>query len=95
MRQGLARGTRMRIISGSHRGKTGTVVETVFQKTVDYPDELHHGYQVILDDGAWVTVRQDDPNVRSRTSQPLVAGRAGTKTSINSSDRRFGLCVGS
>jgi len=57
MRQGLTRGTRIRIISGSHRGQTGTVEATVFQKSVDYPDELHHGYHVTPDDGTWVTVR--------------------------------------
>ena len=59
MRQEMPRGTRIRIISGSHRGKTGTVEAQVFQKTVDYPDELHHGSHVTLDDGTWVTVRRE------------------------------------
>ena len=30
----------------------------VFQKTVDYPDELR-GLHLVLDDGAGVTVRRD------------------------------------
>lgn len=57
--QGLPRGTKVKIISGSYAGRTGTVEATVFQKTVDYPDELAHGYHVTLDDGTWVTVRVD------------------------------------
>ncbi len=59
MRQGLTRGTRIRIISGSRRGKTGTVDSAVFQRTVDHPDELHHGYHVFLDNGGVVTVRRE------------------------------------
>ena len=54
---GLARGKKIRIISGTLKGRTGTVEATVFQNTVDYPDELAHGYHVTLDDGTWVTVR--------------------------------------
>ena len=57
--QGLARGTKIKVISGSFRGKTGTVDSTVFQKTVDYPSELHHGYHLYLDDAGVVTVRRD------------------------------------
>lgn len=37
----------------------GPGVATVFRKTVDYPDELAHGFHVTLDDGMWVTVRRD------------------------------------
>lgn len=59
MSQGLARGTRIRIISGTRRGRTGTVEAQVFQKTVDYPDELAHAFHITLDDGTWVTVRRD------------------------------------
>jgi len=51
MRQGLTRGTRIRIISGSRRGQTGTVEATVFQMTVDYADEYAPGFHVSLDDG--------------------------------------------
>ena len=29
------------------------------RKTVDYPDQLAHGFHVTLDDGTWVTVRRD------------------------------------
>ena len=36
----------------------------VFQRTVDYPDELAMGFHVLLDDdGPWVTVRQDQARV--------------------------------
>ena len=63
MRQGFTRGTRIRIISGTHQGKTGTVEARVFQKTVDFPDEYAHGFHVTLDDGTWVSVRQDQVEV--------------------------------
>lgn len=59
MRQGLTRGIRIRIISGSRRGLTGTVEATVFQKSVDYPDDYAMGFQVTLDDGTWVTEKQE------------------------------------
>jgi len=32
---------------------------TVFQKTVDHPNEYGHGFHVALDDGTWVIVRRD------------------------------------
>jgi len=51
---------KIRIISGSYAGRTGTVEAKVFQKTVDYPDEYAHAFHVTLDDGSWVTVRQDE-----------------------------------
>ena len=35
MRLGLTRGTEIRIVRGSHAGRTGTVEAKVFQKTVD------------------------------------------------------------
>lgn len=41
------------------RQTSGTVEATVFHKTVDYPDEYSHRFQVTLDDGIWVTVWQD------------------------------------
>ena len=59
MGQGLARGTKIRIISGSRRGQTGTVDATVFGKSVDYPDDYAMGFQVTLDDGTWVTLRRE------------------------------------
>ena len=59
MPQGLSRGARIRIISGRYAGRTGTVEANVFQKTVDYPDDFHHGYHVTLDDETWVTLRRD------------------------------------
>ena len=62
--QGLHRGTRILIISGTLRGRTGTVEAMVFQRTVDYPDDLARGFQVTLDDGTWVTVRRDQVKMR-------------------------------
>ena len=46
MRQGLTRGTRIRIISGSRSGTTGTVEAAVFQNTVDYLNKYAHGFHV-------------------------------------------------
>jgi len=79
MRQGLTGGTRVRIISGTHQGQTGTVEAQVFQKTVDFPDELAHGYHVTLDDGTWGTVKRDQVVVIAGRSKPLSdsSGRQG------------------
>ena len=51
------RGVRVKIISGKYAGHTGTVESNVYQRTVDYPDELHNGFHVMLDTGELVTVR--------------------------------------
>ena len=59
MPQGLPRGTRVRIISGRYAGRAGIVEATVFQKTVDYPEEYAMGHHLVLDDESWVTVRWD------------------------------------
>ena len=45
--------------AGTLRVRTGTVEAQEIQKTVDFPNELGHGFKVTLDDGMWVTVRQD------------------------------------
>ena len=55
----MPRGDRVRITTGKYAGHTGTVDGNVFQRTVDYPDELANGYHVMLDTGELVTVRWD------------------------------------
>ena len=47
----------MRIVSGKYAGATGTVDSKVFQRSVDYPEELGAAYHVVLDAGNVVTVR--------------------------------------
>lgn len=42
------RGDRVRIISGKYSGATGTVDSKVFQRSVDYPEELRASYHVVL-----------------------------------------------
>ncbi len=37
------RGDRVKIITGRYAGHTGTVESNVFQRTVDYPDEVNNG----------------------------------------------------
>ena len=37
------RGDRVKIISGKYAGHTGTVENNVYQRTVDYRDELFNG----------------------------------------------------
>ena len=49
----------MTITSGKYVGQTGTVDSNVFQRTVDYPDDLSNGYHVMLDTEELVTVRWD------------------------------------
>ena len=41
-----------------------TAAANVFQRTVDYPEDLALGY-LVLDDGTWVMVRQDQVEQRS------------------------------
>ena len=53
------RGDRVVIITGRYEGHRGVVDSAVFQRTVDYPDELAPGYHVVLEDGTVVTVRWD------------------------------------
>ena len=53
------RGDRVRITTGQHAGRTGTVESNVYQKTVDFPKELANGFQVMLDTGEVVIVRWD------------------------------------
>ena len=43
------RGDRVRITSGKYAGQSGTVESNVYQRTVDYPDEWHNGFHVMLD----------------------------------------------
>ena len=50
------RGDRVRIISGKHKGASGTVDSKVFQRSVDLPDEHTPSYHVVLDSELLVTV---------------------------------------
>ena len=53
------RGDRVTITTGRYAGRTGTVESNVYQKSVDYPDELANGFHIMLDTGELVTVRWD------------------------------------
>lgn len=53
------RGDQVVVVSGSHKGSTGTVESLVFQRTTDYPEVYSAGYHVVLEDGQMVTVRWD------------------------------------
>ena len=52
----ILRGDRVRIISGKHKGATGTIAASVFQRSVDLPDEHTPCYHVLLDCELVVTV---------------------------------------
>ena len=52
----FSRGDRVRITSGKHKGATGTVDASVFQRSVDLPDEHTPCYHVLLDCELVVTV---------------------------------------
>ena len=52
------RGDRVTITTGKYAGHTGTVDSNVYQRTVDYPEELSNGYHVMLDNEELVTVRK-------------------------------------
>ena len=47
----------MTIVSGRYQECTGVVESSVFQRTVDYPEEYSDVYHVILDLGPVVTAR--------------------------------------
>ena len=53
------RGAPVTVVSGRYKGHTGVVDSAVFQRSVDYPDDQHPGYHVVLDDERVVTVRRD------------------------------------
>ena len=57
MRWMRRRGDRVRIISGKYARHTGTIESNVYQRTVDYPDELDNSFHIMLDTGVLVTVR--------------------------------------
>ena len=48
------RGDPVTIVSGRYKGHTGVVDSVVFQETVDYPDDQHPGYHVVLEDERWL-----------------------------------------
>jgi len=58
------RGDRVMITNGKYAGHQGTVESNVYQRTVDYPEELHNGHHVLLDAGALVTVRWEQVETR-------------------------------
>ena len=45
------RGDRVKITSGQYTSHTGTIESNVHQRTVDYPDEWHNGFHVMLGHG--------------------------------------------
>ena len=42
------RGDRVRITTGKYAGHSGTVESNVYQRTVDYPDDLNNGELVTV-----------------------------------------------
>ena len=52
------RGDRVTITTGKYAGQTGTVESNVYQKSVDYHNDLSNGIQVMLDTGL-IIVRWD------------------------------------
>ena len=58
------RGDRVVITSGKYAGQSGTVESNVFQKSVDYPDEWHNGFHVMLDSEELVMVRWEKVELR-------------------------------
>ena len=55
----------MTITTGKYTGHKGTVEANVYQKTVDYPDDLSNGFQIMLDPEELVTVRWDQVEARN------------------------------
>ena len=55
------RGDPVTVVSGRYKGHSGVVDSAVFQRSVDYPDDQHPGYHVVLgsEPRKVVTVRFD------------------------------------
>ena len=50
---------RVTITNGKYTGRIGTMESNVYQRTVDYPNDLSNGFQVMLDAGDVVILRWD------------------------------------
>ena len=50
------RGDRVQIISGKHKGATGTVDANVFQRSVDFPKDHLPCHHVLLDNHLVITI---------------------------------------
>ena len=57
------RGDRVVIVSGQRSGMMGVVDSAVFQRTIDHPEDVSPGYDVVLADNAVVTVRWDQVKI--------------------------------
>ena len=66
------RSDRVLITTGKFAGHTGVIESNVYQRTVDYPDELFNGHHVMLDTGVLVTVRWEQ--VEAARVEPLRPG---------------------
>ena len=62
------RDRRVTITTGRYAGHSGTVESNVFQRTVDYPDEIDNGFHVMLDAGELVTVRWEQVEAIARST---------------------------
>ena len=52
----FSRGDRVQIISGKHKGATGTVDANVFQRSVDFPKDHLPCHHVLLDSHLVITI---------------------------------------
>ena len=52
----FSRGDRVQIISGKHKGATGTVDANVFQRSVDFPNDHTPCHHVLLDNDLVITI---------------------------------------
>ena len=52
----FSRGDRVQIISGKHKGATGTVDANVFQRSVDLPNDHTPCHHVLLDGDLVITI---------------------------------------
>ncbi len=73
------RGDWVTIFSGYYNGSVGTVNSKVFQRNVEYPEELGAAYHVLLDAGKVVTVRVEQVTLRlfAVSPEPGPSTRAG------------------
>ena len=59
----FSRGDRVQIISGKHKGATGTVDANVFQRSVDFPNDHLPCHHVLLDNRLVITINVNQVEV--------------------------------
>ena len=70
----FSRGDRVQIISGKHKGATGTVDSNVFQRSVDFPIDHTPCHHVLLDNDLVITINVNQVEALNEIVPPNTQG---------------------